>query len=110
MATVAQYEQRDATRKAEGKALSQRATEAGTAAVTSLGNGALLAWKPDLDDTAGGFLSPHVIETMLGVVIMLLLWKKRNSMLREVGSGLLFAGGVPLLNKAGAKLYEAATA
>ena len=109
MATLAQYEAREDNRKAVGKAMEQRAIEAGTATVVSIGNGALLAYKPDLADTAGGFLAPHAIETILGVLGMLLLWKKRNSKAREMFSGLLFAGGIPLLNKAGAKLYEVAT-
>lgn len=84
------------------KAMKQRVAEAGTAAAAATGIGALIAAKPDLATLGDGYLHPNVIA--LGAGLLALTMGK--GLLRDAGSGLMFAGGVPLLNQLGGKIYE----
>lgn len=90
--------------KLEGKVWRLRITEAGTAAAASTGLGMLAAYKPDSDGWFYGLGSPKVVATALGIGTFLLSGKSDYA--RELGAGMMFAGGVPLMHKLGAYLFS----
>lgn len=96
-----QTDQKRATRKA----MKARVAEAGTAGVAATGIGALLAAKPDLATLGDGYLHPNVLALAGGLALLTL----GKGTMKEVGSGLAFAGGIPLLNQLGGKIYESVT-
>lgn len=96
------YDNEKAKKGATKKAMKARVAEGGTAAVAATGIGYLIAAKPDLATLGDGYLHPNVIATAGGLALMML----GKGTLQEVGSGLLFAGGVPLLNQLGGKIAE----
>lgn len=88
--------------RAMGKAASMQLAEKGAATIAAVGSGALAAYKPDLATPLGGagYINPTL--AVLGIALFL----GTKGMAKEAGSGLLMAGGVPLLNMLGAKLVS----
>ena len=99
--------------KAKGRAFSKAMTmevfEKGTAALVALGIGVAHQQKPDLETGLGGagYLNPAAVG--IGLLLFVLTGKKSGapSISQEVGSGMFFAGAIPLLNKVGTKIGEA---
>lgn len=97
---VEKLEAKEEKRKAQGKAAKLRLIEMGSYAIGSLGSGYLITKKPDLASFGpGGKLS---LDLLLAGGGLLLAFMGKGSM-REVGSGLLYAGASPMLRSAGAK-------
>lgn len=95
--------------RAYGKAMTMEVFEKGTAALVALGVGLAHQRKPDLETGLGGagYLNPAAVG--IGLLLFVFSGKKSGapSISQEVGSGMLFAGAIPLLNKVGTKLGEA---
>lgn len=105
-AKLERYMAKENRARAQDKAMTMRLVEGGTAGVGSIASGVISAWKPELDDMLGGLGVIDPAQLGLGVVMLFLT----KGAVKEVGSGLMYAGGVPLLKKLGAKFYELASA
>ncbi len=108
-AEVARNRASKSKERAFGKAMTMEVFEKGTTVLAAIGIGLAHQQKPDLEAGLGGvgYLNPAAV--VIGGAMFMLTGKKSGapSIGQEVGSGLLFAGAVPLLNKLGAKLGEA---
>lgn len=97
---IEKLEVKEEKRKAQNKAAKLRMVEMVSYAGGSLGAGYLLTKKPELASFGpGGKLS---LDLLMAVGGGLLTFMGKGSM-REVGSGLLYAGAAPMLRGAGAK-------
>lgn len=77
--------------KVEARAMTLQAVEWGTAAVVYTGLAALEEWKPELFK----YQIPRIAAT-LGGLGMYVFAGKKNEAMKEIGSGLLMAGALPL--------------
>lgn len=77
--------------KVEARAMTLQAVEWGTAAVAFTGLAALEEWKPELFK----YQIPRIAAT-LGGLGMYIFSGKKNEAMKEIGSGLLMAGALPL--------------
>lgn len=97
---VEKFEQKEDKRKAQAKAGKLRMIEMLAYAGASVGSGYLLTKKPDLASFGpGGKLSVDLL--MAGGGLALSFFGKGS--MREVGSGLFYAGASPFLRAQGAK-------
>lgn len=77
--------------KVEARAMTLQAVEWGTAAIAFTGLAALEEWKPEFFK----YQIPRIAAT-LGGLGMYIFAGKKNEAMKEIGSGLLMAGALPL--------------
>lgn len=87
-----------------------RVTEFATGGVVSVGMGALKAARPDFEEAFYGLAIDGTVAAVGGVLFFMAGEKKSGDYMREVGGGMAGAGIYSLGQKAGAKVYEYATA
>ena len=84
-----------------------RVTEAGVQIVTSVGSGALKAWKPELATALGGFGYVDVATKIAGGAGYLLT---KDGYFREATGGVFMSGSAAVSQVLGAKIYAAIAA
>lgn len=104
------HEEREKKRKVYEYVTMLRVTEFAVGGLTSVGMGALKAYKPEFEDAFYGLAIDGTVTLVGGTFFFLAGDKKSGDYMREIGGGMIGAGGYSLGQKAGKKLVEYATA
>jgi len=102
-------ENREERKQRVSAEMGYRAIDIGTNLVGQGGLGALAAAKPEWDDLLYGFASPKVITLLAGIGLFVgagTSGKRSKAIMRELGQGLVGAGGGQLASMGGAWLVN----